>query len=176
MYSNDAIRLGRSNKSEEERRKDIVRVLQNLPFSQKSRTILTGNRPPAAQSPRPTPVASTSKIEVKLKTEEEVKKPAEGPVKNVMGGKYPRRENRKLPSHLADSLGPEIFSMPDLLRRKPPQPLDTNKPKPAGKLHQNPVHKYLNKTKVETAAKEQSSGTPINQDSWLMPRLILTKI
>lgn len=37
---------------------------------------------------------------------------------NVMGGKYPRRENRKLPSHLADAVVPELFSVPEALRKK----------------------------------------------------------
>ena len=56
-----------------------------------------------------------------IKKQAKVEKP---PVKevsqpqNVMGGKYPRRENRKLPSHLADTIGPELFSSPDSLRRR----------------------------------------------------------
>lgn len=171
MYSNDAIRLGRSGKSDEERRKDIVRVLQNLPFSQKvSRTILTGNK---SSKPTVSPAANIIKVEVKPKIEEEVKKTVDGPVKNVMGGKYPRRENRKLPSHLADSFGPEIFSMPDLLRRKPvPATPEGQKPKPTARTHQNPVHKYLNKNKVESATRDKNSGI----DLMLQPKLIITKV
>lgn len=38
--------------------------------------------------------------------------------------KYPKRENRKPPAHLADAFGPALFSTPDIIRRvstdKPP--------------------------------------------------------
>lgn len=31
--------------------------------------------------------------------------------------KYPKRENRKPPAHLADAFGPALFSTPDIIRR-----------------------------------------------------------
>jgi len=43
--------------------------------------------------------------------------------------KYPKRENRKPPAHLADSLGPALFSTPDIIRR-----VDTPKSKHAPPL------------------------------------------
>lgn len=41
--------------------------------------------------------------------------------------KYPKRENRKPPAHLAEAFGPALFSTPDIIRRvstdKPPTPI-----------------------------------------------------
>lgn len=37
--------------------------------------------------------------------------------------KYPKRENRKPPAHLAEAFGPALFSTPDIIRR-----VSTDKP------------------------------------------------
>lgn len=45
--------------------------------------------------------------------------PAEEPTtpKAQLQAKYPKRENRKPPAHLAEAFGPALFSTPDIIRR-----------------------------------------------------------
>lgn len=38
-------------------------------------------------------------------------------VKTQQTAKYPKRENRKPPAHLAEAFGPALFSTPDIIRR-----------------------------------------------------------
>lgn len=62
--------------------------------------------------------ANTVKVTpVKVGEEAQVKQLAVTDLKTDSRKNYPKRENRKPPAHLAEALGPALFSTPDIIRR-----------------------------------------------------------
>jgi len=60
----------------------------------------------------PQPVTTSEKVVVEAAPVKIVSAVSNQGENKTMGGKYPRRENRKLPSHLVDALIPDLYANP----------------------------------------------------------------
>lgn len=83
---------------------------------------------------------------------------------------YPKRENRKPPAHLVDSLGPALFSTPDIIRR-----VSTDKQLPP--VSPNPItssQSVISQSVIPlptTAAQQQTTTTVISSSTMSPPNV-----
>lgn len=75
-------------------------------------------------------------------------------IRNIFTAKKPKRDNRKAPGYVADSLGPALFSTPDIIRR-----VGSNSD---GKITDNPATPMTPSTSFATVISTSGSSTAVS--------------